>query len=100
MNDSKTVGVLKKNADNIYQLILRQKEHLCLAQCPAFEEVIDTQLFGLSKQLDFAVQIGKIDEDKSHEILNHLEKALNEVYQESHEIIKKEKLNETTKTTD
>ena len=31
---------LKDNANKIYQLINQQKNHLCIAKCPAFEEVV------------------------------------------------------------
>ena len=49
INQNHALEQLKENANKIYQLINQQKNHLCIAKCPAFEEVVDTQLFGLSK---------------------------------------------------
>ncbi|WP_035445756.1 DUF1507 family protein [Atopobacter phocae] len=83
MND-KARTVLKENADAIYQLIMSQKNHLCLSECPAFEEVVDTQLFGLSKQLEFAVAIGELSQKESQQMINQLEGLLDEIYQETY----------------
>ena len=38
---------LDKDADRILQLIEVQMENLTMPQCPVFEEVLDTQMFGL-----------------------------------------------------
>lgn len=76
---------LKANADQIYRLISQQKNHLCLTNCPAFEEIVDTQLFGLSKQVEFAVAIGVLDVNVGHQLMADLEYALNEVYTDIYE---------------
>ena len=76
---------LKANADKIYQLIHQQKSHLCIAKCPAFEEVVDTQLFGLSKQVEYAVAIGVVNANEGHKLMADLEYALNEVYSDVYE---------------
>ncbi len=60
-------GSVDEDANQIYQLISKQKTHLCLAKCPAFES-IDTQLFGLSKQVDFAVSLGLIHANEGHKL--------------------------------
>lgn len=72
--------ILMADAERIYQLITKQQATLCLAQCPAFEEIVDTQMFGFSKQVMYATQIGVITEEEGHRILSDLEKALNSVY--------------------
>ncbi|AZP05169.1 DUF1507 family protein [Jeotgalibaca ciconiae] len=72
--------ILKQDAEKIYSLINSQKEHLCYAACPAFEEVVDTQLFGLSKQIDFAIQLGVLGEEEGHQIIADLETSLNRMY--------------------
>ena len=76
---------LKDNANKIYQLINQQKNQLCIAKCPAFEEVVDTQLFGLSKQVEFAVAIGVVEANEAHQLMADLEYALNEVYSDVYE---------------
>ncbi|MGS0652794.1 DUF1507 family protein, partial [Staphylococcus arlettae] len=37
---------LNKDADRILQLIKVQMDNLTLPQCPLYEEVLDTQMFG------------------------------------------------------
>ncbi len=76
---------LSENANQIYQLISKQKTHLCLAKCPAFEEIIDTQLFGLSKQVEFAVAMNLIHVNEGHQIMADLEYALNDMYTQVYE---------------
>lgn len=88
MSDTKqnqALEQLKEHANKIYQLIHQQKNHLCIAKCPAFEEVVDTQLFGLSKQVEFAVSIGVVDVNEGHQLMADLEYALNEVYSDVYE---------------
>ena len=85
MTQNPALVQLTENANQIYQLISKQKTHLCLAKCPAFEEIIDTQLFGLSKQVDFAVSLGLIDANEGHKIMADLEYALNDMYTQVYE---------------
>lgn len=77
---------LHANADKIYRLIAQQKNHLCRTKCPAFEEVVDTQLYGLSKQVEFAVAMGLVSENAGHELLAELEYALTDVYTDSYAV--------------
>lgn len=72
--------VLNENAEKIYQLIDRQKNYLCLTQCPAVEEVVDTQLYGFTKQVEFAIEIHAITPEDGHALVSRLESQLNEVY--------------------
>ena len=85
MTQNPALVQLTENANQIYQLISKQKTHLCLAKCPAFEEIIDTQLFGLSKQVDFAVSLGFILANEGHKIMADLEYALNDMYTQVYE---------------
>ena len=81
MNKLKTAyakDVLLEDVEKISNLIENQR-HLCVA-CPAFEEVIDTQLFGFSKKIEFAVRMDMIDEEEGQLMLSDLEKHLSEVY--------------------
>ncbi len=47
--------------------------------------MVDTQLFGLSKQVEFAVSIGVVDVNEGHQLMADLEYALNEVYSDVYE---------------
>ncbi|CAD5899741.1 MULTISPECIES: YlaN family protein [Carnobacterium] len=79
------LDILMADADKIYNLINSQKQHLCLAQCPAFEEVVDTQMYGFSKEVDYAVKIGVLTDTEGHRVLSDLEKNLNDVYTEMYD---------------
>lgn len=72
--------LLKTEAEKIQQLISNQQNHLCIAQCKAFEEVVDTQMYGFSKQVDYAVNLEVITSREGHQLLANLEQSLNKVY--------------------
>ncbi|SEK70612.1 Uncharacterized protein YlaN, UPF0358 family [Carnobacterium iners] len=72
--------VLLEDATKIFQLINNQKNQLCLTECPAFNEIVDTQMFGLSKEISFAKKIGVINSTEGDRILSDLEKKLNDLY--------------------
>lgn len=73
----KAIQQLQADADKIAQLIKVQMDHLTMPQCPLYEEVLDTQMYGLSREIDFAVKLGLIDRAKGKEILSLLEKEMN-----------------------
>ena len=54
----KALKQLQADADKIAQLIKVQMDHLTMPQCPLYEEVLDTQMFGLSREIEFAVKLG------------------------------------------
>ncbi|MFS0688225.1 YlaN family protein [Sporosarcina sp. 179-K 8C2 HS] len=73
----KALKQLQADADKIAQLIKVQMDHLTMPQCPLYEEVLDTQMYGLSREIDFAVKLGLIEREKGKEILSLLEKEMN-----------------------
>ena len=58
----KALALLKLDADKILKLIQVQMDNLTMPQCPLYEEVLDTQMFGLSREIDFAVRLGLVDQ--------------------------------------
>ncbi|MHA6258578.1 DUF1507 family protein [Sporosarcina sp. CAU 1771] len=72
----KAVKQLQIDASKIAQLIKVQMDHLTMPQCPLYEEVLDTQMFGLAREIDFAVKLGLIERVKGNEILSSLEKEM------------------------
>ncbi|WP_342512727.1 YlaN family protein [Sporosarcina sp. FSL K6-1522] len=79
----KALQQLQADANKIAQLIKVQMDHLTMPQCPLYEEVLDTQMYGLSREIDFAVKLDLIDRQKGNEILSLLEKemtVLHELY--------------------
>lgn len=79
----KAMKQLQADADKIGQLIKVQMDHLTMPQCPLYEEVLDTQMYGLSREIEFAVKLGLIERSKGNEILSLLEKemtVLHEIY--------------------
>ncbi|MCM3637999.1 YlaN family protein [Sporosarcina luteola] len=77
----KALKQLQADADKIAQLIKVQMDHLTMPQCPLYEEVLDTQMYGLSKEIDFAVRLGLIEREKGKEILSLLEKEMNVLHE-------------------
>ncbi|GAB3068178.1 YlaN family protein [Virgibacillus ainsalahensis] len=73
----KAHALLKADADKILRLIEVQIENLTMPQCPVYEDVLDTQMFGLSREIDFAVRLNLISEDEGKAIMENLEKKLN-----------------------
>ena len=72
----KAVELLKADAEKIAKLIKVQIDHLTLPQCPLYEDVLDTQMYGLSKEIDFAVKLGLMEREEGRVILSTLEKEL------------------------
>ncbi|MCG7342741.1 YlaN family protein [Sporosarcina sp. ACRSL] len=73
----KALKQLQADADKIAQLIKVQMDNLTMPQCPLYEEVLDTQMYGLSREIDFAVKLGLIERERGKEILSLLEKEMN-----------------------
>ncbi|GAK04092.1 hypothetical protein JCM19037_2465 [Geomicrobium sp. JCM 19037] len=69
-------AILKADAEKIRQLIEVQMDNLTMPQCPLYEEVLDTQMFGLSREIDFAIRLQLIDEASGKQILAELERQL------------------------
>lgn len=72
----KAIKQLQVDADKIAQLIKVQMDHLTMPQCPLYEEVLDTQMFGLAREIDFAVKLGLIERTNGNEILTSLEQEM------------------------
>ena len=68
--------ILKADANKILKLIKVQMDNLTMPQCPLYEDVLDTQMFGLSREIDFAVRLGLIDEKNGKILLDELETEL------------------------
>ncbi|HDB7367381.1 TPA: YlaN family protein [Staphylococcus aureus] len=72
---------LTKDADEILHLIKVQLDNLTLPSCPLYEEVLDTQMFGLQKEVDFAVKLGLVDREDGKQIMLSLEKELSKLHE-------------------
>lgn len=77
---ARAVQLLREDAEKIAQLIGVQLENLTLPKCPLYEEVLDTQMFGLSREIDFAVRAGLINRDQGQQIIHDLERKLADLY--------------------
>ncbi|MFW3653920.1 DUF1507 family protein [Vagococcus fluvialis] len=71
---------LNQEASKIRQLITNQRNYQCITQCKAFEEVVDTQMFGFSKQVEYAQKIGILTREEGIKLIVSLEQELNQVY--------------------
>ena len=72
----KALDLLRADAEKIERLIKVQMDNLTLPSCPLYEEVLDTQMFGLSREIDFAVKLGLIDRETGKNLMDTLEKKL------------------------
>jgi len=79
----KAYQLLQSYAEKIIKLIQVQMDHLTMPQCPLYEEVLDTQMFGLSRQIDFAVKLGLVDEKYGKELLDSVERKLSALHEAS-----------------
>ena len=77
----KAITLLKADSDKILKLIQVQMDNLTMPQCPLYEEVLDTQMFGLSREMDFAVRLGLISEKEGKDILSKLERELSALHE-------------------
>ena len=77
----KAYALLKADADKILKLIKVQIDNLTMPQCPLYEEVLDTQMFGLSREIDFAVRLGLVEEVKGKALLEALERELSNLHE-------------------
>ncbi|SDG93588.1 Uncharacterized protein YlaN, UPF0358 family [Alteribacillus persepolensis] len=75
-HSEKAYALLKADAEKIRKLIEVQMDNLTMPQCPLYEEVLDTQMFGLSREIDFAIRLNLIDEETGKHILSELERKL------------------------
>ncbi|OKP80046.1 MULTISPECIES: YlaN family protein [Paenibacillus] len=76
----RAVTLLQEDADKIQKLIEVQMENLATRYCPLYEEVLDTQMYGFSREVDFAVRAGLVPEISGKLILSELERNLAVLY--------------------
>ncbi|MEW9673780.1 DUF1507 family protein [Ammoniphilus sp. 3BR4] len=67
------IDLLKKDSNKILALIGTQSNHLMKEQYPFYEELLDTQMFGFSRVIDFLVRLGLLSETEGKIILLDLE---------------------------
>ncbi|HLQ73989.1 MAG TPA: YlaN family protein [Bacillota bacterium] len=77
----KAYALLKADADKILRLIEVQIENLTMPQCPLYEEVLDTHMFGLSREIDFAIRLDLVSESEGKELIENLERQLNVLHE-------------------
>ena len=77
----KAIDLLQEDAAKIVKLIEVQMENLATRKCPLYEEVLDTQMYGMSREVDFAIRAGLISENAGKDILSQLERELAQLYE-------------------
>jgi uncharacterized protein YlaN (UPF0358 family) len=77
----RALRLLQEDASKIEKLIEVQMENLTTRQCPLYEEVLDTQMYGFSREVDFATRAGLIAEQAGKEIISRLERNLAVLYE-------------------
>jgi uncharacterized protein YlaN (UPF0358 family) len=84
----KALTILQEDAQKIEKLIEVQMENLATRYCPLYEEVLDTQMYGFSKQVDYAIRIGLVEESVGKSLISKLERNLAVLY----EVMNKKKM--------
>jgi uncharacterized protein YlaN (UPF0358 family) len=79
-HQEKAYAILQADAEKILKLIKVQMDNLTMPQCPLYEEVLDTQMFGLSREIDFAARLGLIDIKDGKALLDQLERELSALH--------------------
>lgn len=77
----KAIELLTEDADKIRQLIEVQMDTLTNRRCPLYEEVLDTQMYGFSREIDFAVRAGLVTDEEGKMLLSNLEQNLAKLYE-------------------
>ncbi|MDF2927343.1 MAG: hypothetical protein K0R57_6257 [Paenibacillaceae bacterium] len=77
----KSLNLLQEDAERIEKLIEIQMENLTTRKCPLYEEVLDTQMYGLSREVDFAIRVGMVSNDEGKSIISRLERNLAALYE-------------------
>jgi uncharacterized protein YlaN (UPF0358 family) len=77
----RALRLLQEDAAKIEKLIEVQMANLTTRQCPLYEEVLDTQMYGFSREVDFATRIGLVSDIEGKEILSRLERNLAVLYE-------------------
>lgn len=85
LNQAEAREVLYQDAQKIRQIIENKNNINCIAQCKAFEEVLDTHMYGFSKEIDFAVRLNLLSRKEGQQLLADLEKQLNQMYNDVYE---------------
>ena len=80
LND-RALSLLEEEAHQIEKLIQVQMENLATRYCPLYEEVLDTQMYGFSRQVDFAVKAGLVEEGVGKQLVSMLERNLASLYE-------------------
>jgi len=79
--NERALRLLQEDAAKIEKLIEVQMANLTTRQCPLYEEVLDTQMYGFSREVDFAVRIGLVNSNDGKDILSRLERNLAVLYE-------------------
>jgi uncharacterized protein YlaN (UPF0358 family) len=77
---NRALALLQADAEKILKLIAVQMENLTMPQCPLYEEVLDTQMFGLSREIDYAIRLGLISDQIGKGVLSELERQLAQLH--------------------
>ncbi|MCH4167904.1 MAG: YlaN family protein [Streptococcaceae bacterium] len=85
LNQAEAREVLFQDAEKIKQIIENKNNVNCIAQCKAFEEVLDTHMYGFSKEVDFAVRLNLLSRAEGQQLMAELERQLNQMYNDIYE---------------
>ncbi|QFP79735.1 DUF1507 family protein [Latilactobacillus graminis] len=85
MKKTVTYLTLETDAQRTYQLLCTQMASFCRKQCPIVEEVINIQLFGFSREIDFVKRLQLISAAQGTTLIRDLEECVNQIGQTEYE---------------
>lgn len=77
---AKVKNKIKEDIKKVEDLITAQLKIEKYRECPLYQDVIDTQMFGISKELELAVSVGLVTEVYAKKTLDSVERKLNAMY--------------------
>ena len=80
---NKVIVKLEEDIKKVEDLIEAQFSFGKYRECPLYQDVIDTQIFGLSKEIELAIEIGALSKTQGREILEKLENKLEQEYSQN-----------------
>lgn len=76
ISKKQALTVLEDEAAKICDLLGKQSDLFCQTDCPAFEEVADTRIYGFSCEVKFLIKSGLLSEDEGQQLIKKLENDL------------------------
>lgn len=83
ISKQQALEVLKQDAADICELLGNQSALFCRNDCPAFEEVADTRIYGFSCEVKFLIKCEILTDVEGQNLIKELEEALGNIQEKN-----------------